>query len=302
MKYFGTAEATAGKILDAFKSGQIGAAMAPVFIHRNDGVPCRAWSFNNQVLTILSGTHDARGFRQWEDAGRRVRKGAKAIYILVPVMKKIERTDATGAKKSALVPVAFKNSPVFRVEDTDGDPLPVDAGVASWIDSLPLIDVARAWKINVDAYNGTDGRALGKFIRRGDSAAIALGVKNLATWAHELMHAADARLGNLKEHGQHWRSETVAELGGAVLLEILGFTAESDRGGCWKYIESYAVAAGITPLAACMDVLKRTCEAIDSILTAADALRVPSADVDVDNTPAVDVAALLAAAQLQLTK
>jgi hypothetical protein len=42
-------------------------------------------------------------------------------------------------------------------------------------------------------------------------------------------------LGNLKEKGQHWRSETVAELGGAILLECLGYSSESDRGGCFDY-------------------------------------------------------------------
>jgi len=273
MKYHGKAEETALKILEAFKSGNIGTAIAPVFIKRMDAVPCRAWSWNNQILTILAGTSDARGFRQWQEVGRNVVKGAKAFYILAPITKKFTVKDAnTGVDREIFAPIGFKTVPVFRVEDTEGGPLATgNPEIENWIDSLPLIDVARAWGINVDAYNGIPGGAMGKYIRSMSGQSIALGVKNLSTWAHELMHAADSRLGNLKEHGQHWRSETVAELGATVLLEILGLHAESDRAGCYDYVSKYALAAGIEPLSACMDVLKRTCEAINSILVAAGA-------------------------------
>ena len=102
----------------------------------------------------------------------------------------------------------------------------------------------------------------------------ALGVENLSTWAHELVHAADDRLGQLKERGQHWRSETVAELGGAVLLEVLGYETDSDRGGCWEYVTAYATDAGIEPVTACQRVLKRMCEAVALILDTAETLAV----------------------------
>ncbi len=38
---------------------------------------------------LMNETEDARGFRQWEKVGRRVKKGAKAFYILAPVRKKV---------------------------------------------------------------------------------------------------------------------------------------------------------------------------------------------------------------------
>jgi hypothetical protein len=55
----------------------------------------------------------------------------------------------------------------------------------------------------------------------------------------------------------------VAELGGAILLEALGFEQDADRGGCYKYVAGYASNTGIEPVQACMDVLKRTCEAVN---------------------------------------
>ena len=90
------------------------------------------------------------------------------------------------------------------------------------MNSLPLIEVARTWGLDVDAYNGLEGAPNGKYMRK---KAIAVGVKNLSTW-HELIHAADDRLGNLTERGQHWRSEVVAELR-CIAFEALGHNCES---------------------------------------------------------------------------
>jgi hypothetical protein len=88
-----------------------------------------------------------------------------------------------------------------------------------------------------------------------------------------LVHAADDRNGKLTEKGQHWRSETVAELGGAVLLEILGFKHEADLGGCWGYIQSYAQKGQIGVAAACLRVLERTCAAVGLILDTAEQMK-----------------------------
>jgi hypothetical protein len=72
------------------------------------------------------------------------------------------------------------------------------------------------------------------------------------------------------EMGQHWRSETVAELGGAVLLEILGLGQDADLGGCFGYIQSYAQKEGIGVTEGCMKVLERTCAAVGLILDTAE--------------------------------
>jgi len=272
MKFYRKAESAAKSILEAFRSGNLPQALAPVFIRRRDDVPCRAWSWSNQLLCALTGTADARGYRQWQEVGRHVKKGAKAFPILVPMIGKRAGKDAeTGEEDERGFLYGFTSAPVFALEDTEGEPLPPpDPAVAEWLESLPLRAVAESWGLSVDAYNGRTGSALGKY--RGGQG-IALGVENLATWAHELCHAADDRLGNLKERGQHWRSETVAELGGAIFLEILGHERDADRGGCWQYVKAYADDAGIEPVAACQRVLKRTCDAVALILDTAEELR-----------------------------
>jgi hypothetical protein len=269
MKFYGKAEESAKVILEAFRSpNSLPTPLAQVFIHRKDNVPCRAWSWRNQLLVALQGYKDARGFRQWEEVGRWVKKGERAFYILSPLSKKVEDAK-TGEEKTVVY--GFKGTPVFGYEQTDGKTLlPADPEAVRWVEGLPLIEVAREWGLSVESFNGKGASYLGVYQH---SSGIALGVKNLSTWAHELVHAADHRNGKLKELGRHWRKETVAQLGGAVLLQVLGHPHDADLGGCWQYIQGYAERAGLEVIDACGKVLQRTCEAVALILDAAEALR-----------------------------
>lgn len=283
MQFYGQSEQAANRILDTFKAGNLPAALAPIFIRRADDVPCRRWSWSNQILTALAGTSDARGFRQWLDAGRAVRKGSRAFQILGPVTVKREERDAeTGETRERMALVGFKSIPVFRLEETDiidearwAAASKAEAESQRFIDGLPLVSVARAWGLNVETYNGAGASALGWYSSGGRS--IALGVKNLSTWAHELIHAADDRCiaGGLRP-GQRADQEIVAELGGAVLLECLGQHEAADVGGAWRYIDSYANRDHVAPLTYCERLLKRVCEAVTLILdTAADLAAAP---------------------------
>jgi hypothetical protein len=265
----GKAAEAANEILSAFRDpNSLPAPLAQVFIHRKDNVPCRSWSWRNQLIVALHGHADARGFRQWEQVGRHVRKGEKPFHILSPCLKTAV-DEKTGEEKKVLY--GFRGTPVFGLDQTQGQPLPPrDPALDAWLKSLPLREVADAWGLGVEAFNGRRAGYLGK-ISHGHG--IALGVKNLSTWAHELVHAADRRNGRLKELGQHWRSETVAELGGAVLLKVLGYEHEADLGGCWQYVEGYAKRQGIDVLKACNLVLERTCEAVALILDTGEEIK-----------------------------
>ena len=277
VRFYGKADTAAKAILDAFQNPlRLPNALAPVFIRRKDNVLCRAWSWSNQLITALFGHSDARGYRQWQEIGRHVKKGQRGFPILVPLTKRFEQTNAeTGEKSERFAVYGFKHAIVFGLSQTDGEPLPPpDPDVCQWIESLPLLDVAREWELSVEAYNGQPGVVLGKY-RHGQ--AIALGVQNLSTWCHEMVHAADDRLGKLTERGQHWRSETVAELGGAVLLAVLGDEHNADLGGCWDYVSAYARDAGIEPITACQRVLRRTCDAVALILDTAETLTATAA-------------------------
>lgn len=267
MKFVNKAEEAAADILRAFENpSNLPKPLAQVFVHRRDGSPCRDWSWRNQLIVAIRGHSEARGFRQWEQAGRRVKTGEKAFRILSPLARKV--VDEESEKEKTAV-YGFKGTPVFGYDQTEGEPLPNrNFDTDQWLDSLPLREVARAWGLSVAAYNGQGGSYLGAYRHR---QGIALGVENLSTWCHELVHAADDRNGKLK--GKKVRKETVAELGGAVLLSILGYEREADLGGCWECIKSYAGEERIDVLAACGRVLDRTCEAVALILDTAEELQ-----------------------------
>jgi hypothetical protein len=272
MKYYGKAERVAQQIMAAFDAGNLPKALSQVFIHRLDNVPCRSWSFANQMITAwFGGTSDARGFKQWQQVGRSVVKGTKAFHILAPCTKKVgevQDTD-TGETESLFVITGFKSVPVFRIEDTHvTDHHKWDRAEKSgteardWITALPFYNVATAWGITVESYNGQKGKALGYYSSNG---TIALGTQNLSTWAHELVHAADGRNGKL------WGSdkapaEVVAEFGGCILLECLGLSTDSDRGGAYEYIKHYSDGK---PMQALTKLINRTCEAVALILDTA---------------------------------
>ncbi len=262
MKATDTAEQAAIRLLNLFQNPeQLPAALAKVYLCPSiPGAPCEKWSIGNRLLLAIQDTSDARGFKQWQEAGRQVRKGAKAIHILAPSTRKVTEEDGT----ERVIVTGFRGIPVFRVEDTEGPEL-APAGNPSFVDSLPLIEVARAWGIKVSVLPA--GSYYGAYYPGQNR--IGLAVENLSTWAHELIHAADDRAGNLVERGQHWRSETVATFGSAVLLTLIGQGEHADLGGAYSYIEAYAQEAKLTAAQAAMKTLDRMHVAISLILSQA---------------------------------
>lgn len=84
-----------------------------------------------------------RGIRQWNKVSRYVKRGSKCLYILVPFIKKVEDRD-----KEKQVLIGFGTKAVFRVEDTDGEPLEYEN---IELPRFPLIDRAEAWNIDIRA-------------------------------------------------------------------------------------------------------------------------------------------------------
>ena len=278
MKYYRKAQAAAETVVNAFETGRIPSALAQVFITREDDSPCRQWSWRNQLLVALAGHTDARGFRQWKAVGRSVKKSKHArCHILIPVMLKREETDAeTGETVEEARVIGFTSSPVFGLEQTEGDPLPTgDPALDAWLDALPLRALAESWGLAIQTYNGEKSSALGWY---APSSSIALGVQNLSTWAHELCHAADDRLGELRGSNKPDR-EVVAELAGATLLECLGHHVESDTGGAWEYVLRQCEGKREKALSACNRLLERVCNAVSLILDESAALDTAQAAV-----------------------
>ena len=134
-------------IVQRFKEGDVPEAIAySMFPIPN--IPATKWSLLNRTIMFLSGTGDARGFRQWKEAGRHVKKGAKSFTILAPrfVKKQTENEEETEP-----ILAGFLAVPVFKVEDTEGEPLDYQN---IELPELPLMEVAQEWGISVKAIPG----------------------------------------------------------------------------------------------------------------------------------------------------
>lgn len=70
-------------ILERFKTGDIPQGIAYSMFPIPD-IPAAKWSLCNRTLMFFADTQDARGFNQWKEAKRYVKKGAKAFLILAP--------------------------------------------------------------------------------------------------------------------------------------------------------------------------------------------------------------------------
>jgi len=253
-------------IVEQFKSGNIPEAVAFSLFPAAD-IPSARWSILNRIVMWISGTHDARGMRQWNRVNRYVKKGSKAFYILVPHLKKTEDAE-TGEEKAILV--GFLAKPVFRYEDTDGEALDYEK---IELPELPLIERAQEWGIAVTAIPGTSWY---KGYYSPSNKVIALATQEECVFFHELSHCAHERItGDLKK-GQDPIQEIVAELSAQALCRIVGKTGDKYLGTSYRYIEGYAERLSITPYTACLKVMAETEKVLTLILRGGGSVDLPA--------------------------
>ena len=73
------------QIIELFGSKELPSYCAKMIIDAPEK-PSSNWSLGNQLLMLFHGTQDARGFQQWKEVNRFVKKGAEAFYILGPII------------------------------------------------------------------------------------------------------------------------------------------------------------------------------------------------------------------------
>lgn len=113
------------------------------------------YSWGN-VLLILSQHPDARhvaGYRTWQQLGRQVKRGEKAIRIIAPAYyKKKERDEQTGEDVERAV-TFFRGASVFDISQTEGEALPEVA--------VPVLDS----NAGAELYASLEGVALTEGLR-----------------------------------------------------------------------------------------------------------------------------------------
>lgn len=224
-----------------FESGELPPAVARTMIRpAKASRPSDHWSLGNRILMILAGTEDARGFKAWQEVGRRVKKGARAFHILAPVTRKVtKKADDPGAgeepeEQEKRVITGFRLIPVFRLEDTEGATLPEVSYDPP--EPPPLQDAAKAFGVEEILYApGKDG-SYGFFSWQGRKR-IVLHTHDVKTWFHELGHAVHGTIRPLKG-GQVPEQEIVAELFAAAMCELHGIRGYHRY--TWEYVKSYS--------------------------------------------------------------
>jgi len=242
-------------ILDKFKTGDIPEAVAYSMFPFSD-IPSANWSLLNRMLMILNDTIDARGIWQWNKANRYVKKGSKAFYIIVPFIKKYEKDN-----EEKLVLKGFGTKPVFRVEDTDGEPLEYEK---LEVPDLPLIERANQWGISVKAVPG-NLHYYGYYAP--DKKEIAVATSQECVFFHELAHTAHHIIKGNIQPGQDPLQEIVAELSAQALARMVGKSAEDTIGNSYRYIQKYAEKLKLDAHEACLKVITDTEKVLDLILT-----------------------------------
>jgi len=236
-------------VLTDFKEPDALDRIAAHIIPRDDR-PCGRWSLLNRFIVKHGKTEDARGFEQWNKLNRKVKKGCKALYILVPLKVPKESTDTNGKKKTDMILIGFKRFPVFRMEDTEGDPIQYPDFTPKVLP--PLLNVAKTWGLDIKYgpdFFGT--HALGYY--GIESKDIKLMSHDVKIFFHELAHAGHEKVMGAKlKPGSDAQQEIVAEFVSCVLLRLYGFKGE---GNAYDYIAHYAEADKKDVLGACTKVL-----------------------------------------------
>ncbi len=84
------------------------------------------YSYRNQLLIhhALPEATKVAGFRAWQELGRNVTKGSKAIKILAPFTKKVQDIDPATMQENEQEVTLFFPVSVFDISQTQGQPLP----------------------------------------------------------------------------------------------------------------------------------------------------------------------------------
>lgn len=217
-------------LMEMFRTQSFPATVAFTIIHGDStSKPSSRWSLGNRVLMLISGTRDARGYRQWETVGRQVKKGVKAISIFAPLTKTVEDI-ATGKSKTIIF--GFRPIPVFRIEDTDGEALleDIDSTPATY---PPFYQVAERMNVEVK-WTPIDENAYGSFNILDNR--ITLHSQDAFIYFHELAHAVHNTFVDILSIDRN-RAEIVADVTAAVLCEmqsICGYQAQT-----YEYVKNY---------------------------------------------------------------
>lgn len=193
------------------------------------------YSLRNQIILWLDDCSQVASFKQWKEQGRKVKKGAKATWILAPSFKTITKKDEiTGEEEKKKILNYFVSVPVFDIAQTEGKPVERNMTIKSDIafakvekaaEELGYIVGYSSLSTNMGGYICEEGIFLNSNLNQ---------IENTATLIHELAHG---ELGHLESRNLSTKSqkEQEAEMVTAIVCKHFGIVRKSEFYlKCWS--------------------------------------------------------------------
>jgi hypothetical protein len=225
------------------------------------------YSWHN-VMLIASQRPDAThvaGFNTWKQLGRFVKKGAKGIMILAPMVYKKTTEDASEEEQTKTA-VTFRAVYVFDQADTDGKPLSelssAEGDPSGYTEKLKQFVAQRGIQLE---YSNTIYPAQGQYcdgkitLLPGQSAA-----EEFNTLAHEVCHSLLHATQERRAETTKTIRETEAEAVAFVICEAIGLKAQNSV----DYIHLYS--GNKETLVASLECIQRTSAEILAAITSTE--------------------------------
>ena len=235
-----------------------------------------SYSMGNQMLAMmqLGRAEPISTYQGWKALGRQVKKGEKAIALLMPVFKKVA-DEVTGEEGKRTFFISRHNW--FGLHSTEG---------LDYTPAVPEFDMRRAadaLTIRIEEFQCVDGNCQG--YAKTDERVIAvspIAYDPLKTFAHETAHVL-LHSGITSIHGEKSIPKDVreaeAELSSYLLASALGHTGnlEYSRG----YIQHYMGETTVDQIR-----FSKVFNAVDTILKAG---REPERPMETNNVPSTEL-------------
>jgi len=185
------------------------------------------YSFYNQMILGFYGCSQVAGYKKWQELGRRVKKGSKAVWILAPYLKKEIVENEEGKEEETKRLAGFFSVPVFDIADTEGEEIKRGMTTYSGITLNKVKEFAKGqgYVVKVEPLE----IKLGGYIKE---RKIVLNrnlnqVENTGTLIHELIH------GELNHNGKDSKvsakvAEQQAETATYLVCQVLGIERKSE--------------------------------------------------------------------------
>lgn len=233
------------------------------------------YSANNCLLIAMQrpdATHVA-GFKKWQEMGRNVTKGQKAITILAPIQRKFlkeTKNDDGEVEQEEVKYLSFMPAHVFDISQTEGKELPdiceelsgdIDDGLLERIIGLSPVPVK---------YKEISGEANGYYshegyivLKKGMS-----GVQTAKTAIHEIAHAILHNKDTGEEKGADRDTKEVqAESTAYTVCSYLGIDTSDYSFG---YVAGWSRGKDVKQLQESLEVIRKTASGMIQALENAD--------------------------------